>query len=75
MDKEVKINYGLLSDSIEKQLNEQCLTLGDKENFINELYNSLLMVQFHLMTESQYKHCLRKLHKIIMDNIGLLEKE
>jgi hypothetical protein len=67
--KEVKINYGALSGSLEEQLNAQGFTLGDKQGFTEKLYNAYLMSMFHLLTDSQSNSALKKLHKIVMKNI------
>jgi hypothetical protein len=66
---EVKIQYGSLAEPIEKQLNDQGFTLGDKLDFIEKLQKSLTMCMFHLLTDTQYNGCLKKLHKKVMDNI------
>jgi hypothetical protein len=73
LSKEVKINYGALADPIEQQLNEQGLTLGDKQGFIEKLSHSLTMCKFHLLTDSQHESCLKKLHKAVMKNIKLIK--
>jgi hypothetical protein len=69
----INIRYGALSDSIEKQLNEQGFTLGEQEEIINKLLHALTMCRFHLMTDSQYNVCLKKLHKKVMENLIILE--
>lgn len=64
---QVTIQYGALSKPIEDQLNEQKLTLGNKQELIEKLEHSLTMCRFHLMTDSQYNACLKKLHKKVME--------
>lgn len=66
---EVGIHYGSLAEPIEDQLNKQGFTLGDKLEFIEKLQNSLTMCMFHLLTDSQYNTCLKKLHKKVLDNV------
>lgn len=66
--KTIQILYGALGDPIEKQLNDQGFTLGDKKELIVILQHSLTMCRFHLMTDTQYNACLKKFHKKVMDS-------
>lgn len=73
MEKKIQIHYGALAKPIEEQLNKQDFTLGEKQEFINKLVHALTMCQFHLMTDSQYNACMKKLHKKVMDSIEPLD--
>lgn len=74
MKKEISIHYGALADPIEDQLNKQGFTLGEKKELIEKLVHALTMCLFHLLTDSQYNSCLKKLHKKVMDSIRPLEE-
>lgn len=71
---EIKLHYGALADPLEEQLNKQGATLGEKQDFIEKLQNGLIMCRFHLLTDSQYKSCLKKFHKKVMDSIEPLNQ-
>lgn len=66
---EVKLNYGVIVEPLENQLNEQGFTLGEKRDFIEKLQHSLYYCRFHLLTDTQYNSCLKKFHKKVMDSI------
>jgi hypothetical protein len=71
---EIKLHYGALADPLEEQLNKQGATLGKKREFIEKLQHGLIMCQFHLLTDAQYKSCLNKFHKKVMSVIQPLNK-
>ena len=73
MEKELKLNLGVVSEDIETQLNKQGHTLGKKINKYEKLRNSIFMLHLHgYITDSQ----LDKLIKKYMDNlIGDLEDD
>lgn len=68
----VKIEYGALSDPLEEQLNRQGFTLGKELDHIVRLQHALTMCMFHLMTDAQYKSCLKKFHKKVMKDVKQL---
>lgn len=68
----VKITYGLLSDSIEKQLNKQGLTLSSEAEFMDRLKDSLEICSLDLMTDTEYQSSLKKLHNMVLSKIESL---
>lgn len=75
MDKfNISIHYGALADSIEHQLNKQGLTLGEDVTSIEKLQRALTMCMFHLLTDAQYKSCLNKFHKKVLEKIKPLSE-
>lgn len=65
--KQIKLHFGALAVSIEKQLNEQGYTLGDKAKQYNEIVDSLTRVFFFgLITPSELEKIRNKLFKKII---------
>lgn len=75
MEKRIEIQYGALAKPLEEQLNEQGFTLGEKRDFIEKLQHSLRFCQFHLLSDSQYQSCLKKMHKKIMECAEPIEQQ
>ncbi|ENH96708.1 hypothetical protein J416_09429 [Gracilibacillus halophilus YIM-C55.5] len=75
MEEKIRINvdYSPLAEPIENQMNKQGFTLGDNKTRIHKLDKSLKMCMFHLMTDSEHKKFMKKLHKKVMESIEPLE--
>lgn len=64
---EVGFYHGCLSDSYEKQANEQGFTLGDKAEMLEELRHSYNMLRLHdCITDSQASKIVQKLQKKVV---------
>ena len=67
---EVGFYHGCLSDSYEKQANEQGFTLGDKAEMLEELKYSFNMLLLHdCITNSQSDAIVQKIQKKIVKNL------
>lgn len=67
---QVGFSYGILAKSLEEQANEQGFTLGEKADnlqkslkYIHHLYMS------DLLTDTQEKTIINKLHKKVINNL------
>jgi hypothetical protein len=74
MEKSVSFGYGILTEPLEKQANDQGYTLGDKADFLDKLKTSANMCGFHLATEAQVSSMFTKLHKKVMKELKPLDK-
>ena len=64
---EVGFYHGILSDSYEKQANEQGFTLGDKAELLEKLRHSYNMLRMHdCITDSQADEIVQKIQKKIV---------
>lgn len=68
--------HGALSDSYEKQANEQGFTLGDKAEFAQKVGFGLVAAYVHgCITDSEYDRILDRFQKkILVKNLKKLEK-
>ena len=73
--KQVKFNYGLLSDEMEKQANEQGFTFGEKIEFAESLKKSFNMASIHLLTEKQSESALKKMHSKMIKMLKPIESK
>lgn len=73
-EKEIKLHYGALAEPLEEQLNKQGFTLGHNSKFIERLQDALYMCHFHLLTDSQYESCLKKLNKKVVSTAVPIEE-
>ena len=71
-DIKVSFGYGPMMPELEKQANEQGLTLGDKAEFLEKIRYSINMVGFHVATESQIKLIFNKFNKMVTDELKRL---
>ena len=70
---EVGFYHGCLSDSYEKQANEQGFTLGNKAEMLEELRHSYNMLRLHdCITDSQADAIVQKIQKKIVKNLKKL---
>jgi len=72
----VGFHHGALSDSYEKQANEQGFTLGDKAEFAQKVGFGLVAAYVHgCITDSDYDRILDRFQKkILVKNLKKLEK-
>lgn len=72
----VRFHHGALSDSYEKQANEQGFTLGDKAEFAQKVGFGLVAAYVHgCITDSEYDRILDRFQKkILVKNLKKLEK-
>ncbi len=72
----VGFHHGALSDSYEKQANEQGFTLGDKAEFAQKVGFGLVAAYVHgCITDSEYDRILDRFQKkILVKNLKKLEK-
>lgn len=72
----VGFHHGALSDSYEKQANEQGFTLGDKAEFAQKVGFGLVAAYIHgCITDSEYDRILDRFQKkILVKNLKKLEK-
>lgn len=71
----VKFYHGALADPYEKQAREQGFTLGDKAELMDELAHGLVMNMVHgVLPYSMYEQALKKLHKMILNNLRRVEE-
>lgn len=69
-EKMLKVNYGALAPELEKQLNEQGFTLGEKADLMEKLKYSLLMLHIHgVLTDSQERIARERLHKKVVTQV------
>lgn len=67
---EVGFHHGCLSDSYEKQANEQGFTLGDNAEMLEELRHSYNMLRLHdCITDSQASKIVQKLQKKVVKSL------
>lgn len=70
MSKMIEFNHGALSDSYEKQANEQGFTLGEDKERLEKLGSSVVYCWIHgVLTDSQYDMALKKLQKQLVKAI------
>lgn len=70
----VGFHHGALSDSYEKQAQEQGFTLGDKAELFDKIGYSYNMLRIHgYITESQADNICKKIQKNLVKNIKRLE--
>ena len=72
---DVRFGYGGMCDTLEKQANDQGLTLGKDAETLEKIRFSINMVGFHVATDSQIQLMTKKLHKKVMDATKFIEKE
>ena len=72
----VGFHHGALSDSYEKQANEQGFTLGDHAEFAQKVGFGLVAAYIHgCITDSEYNRILDRFQKkILVKNLKKLEK-
>ena len=71
---EVGFRHGALSDSYEKQANEQGFTLGDKAELFDEIAFSYNLLRIHgYLTDSQADMVCNKIQKQLVKNLKPLE--
>ena len=72
----VGFHHGALSDSYEKQANEQGFTLGNKAEFAQKVGFGLVAAYIHgCITDSEYDRILDRFQKkILVKNLKKLEK-
>lgn len=72
----VGFHHGALSDSYEKQANEQGFTLGNKAEFAQKVGFGLVAAYIHgCITDSEYNRILDRFQKkILVKNLKKLEK-
>ena len=76
MGKDVIFHYGAASEPLERQANEQGLTLGDKRKLLEDLNRCMLMCWIHgLCTDSQHNAMMGKLQKKVAKALKPLNKE
>ena len=67
---EVGFHHGCLSDSYEKQANEQGFTLGDNAEMLEKLRFSYNMLRLHdCITDSQASKIVQKLQKKVVKSL------
>lgn len=70
MSRMIEFNHGALSDSYEKQANEQGFTLGEDKERLEKLGFSVVYCWIHgVLTDSQYDMALKKLQKQLIKAI------
>jgi len=70
MSRMIGFNHGALSDSYEKQANEQGFTLGEEKERLEKLGFSVVYCWIHgVLTDSQYDMALKKLQKQLVKAI------
>lgn len=71
---EVGFYHGALSDSYEKQANNQGFTLGDKAELFDKIAFSYNMLYIHgYLTESQAAQICNKIQKNLVKNLKRME--
>lgn len=72
--KEVVFYHGALSDTYEKQANDQGFTLGDRADFIQEVGYGLMWAHIHgCITDSEYEKILNRFQKkLLIKNLKAL---
>ena len=71
---EIKLHFGSLAMSLEKQLNEHGLTLGEQAKRYHEINDSLTkLLFFGLVTPSELEKFRKKLFKKILKEAKPLE--
>ena len=67
VDKEkLIIDYGFEEPTVEKQLNEYGVTMGDKAELVEKLKNAVLLLYVHdILTEGQEQRAIERLHKMV----------
>lgn len=75
--KEIVFYHGALSDSYEKQANEQGLTYGGAAEFVEKVGFGLVAAYIHgVITDSEYDKILRRFQqKILLKNLKPLKKQ
>ena len=59
------ISFGALAPPIEKQLNAYGLTLGNKAQKIEKIRDAILMVKFHVASETETDKMFKRLMKLV----------
>lgn len=59
------LKFGALAPSIEEQLNAYGLTLGGKAQKIEKIRNAILMVKFHVASETETDKMFKRLMKLV----------
>lgn len=71
---EVGFYHGALSDSYEKQANEQGFTLGDKVGLFEDVKHSYNMLRLHgYLTDSQADVVCQKIQKSLVKSLKKLK--
>ena len=73
MNNDIKIGYGPFMGDIEKQVNGQGYTLGDKAETFEEIRHAINMCGFHVATDSQVDSMFKKLHAKVVKSLKLFE--
>lgn len=64
---EIEFGYGILSDPLEKQANEQGFTLGNKREHLETLSRAMVVCRINgLCTDSQYDAMCKKMQKKVV---------
>lgn len=72
----IKVGYGVLCDTIEKQLNEQGFTLVEKAESFERLKKSFYTLVFSdLISDSEHGKILKRLHKQVIKECKQLEEK
>jgi hypothetical protein len=69
---QVSFEYGALGKTLKEQADRQGVVIKDVE-FLQRLLNSLTLVSFHLLTDSQFKIAMSKFHKKVIKNTFVKE--
>lgn len=73
---EVGFHYGALSDSLEKQANDQGYTLSVRGETLEKMKWGLVLNHVQgTLTDSAYERALQKLHKQVIDALAPIDKE
>lgn len=73
---EVGFHYGALSDSLEKQANDQGYTLSVRGEVLEEMKFGLVLNHVQgTLTDSAYERALQKLHKQVINALAPIDKE
>ncbi len=73
---EVGFRHGALSDSYEKQANDQGFTLGDKAELFEKIGFSYNLLRIHgYLTDSQADMVCKKIQKNLVKNLRRVSKE
>lgn len=73
---EVGFHYGALSDSLEKQANDQGYTLSVRGEVLEKMKFGLVLNHVQgTLTDSAYERALQKLHKQVINALAPIDKE
>jgi len=66
----IGFSYGVLSETLEQQANEQGYTLKNSELY-EKLKEALNLLKFHLTTDSENDKLFQKLHKKVVKDLKI----